>query len=213
MSETNWREWLAEQRAASSISVSRIPLADVRGWGMQEDRSRFGRPDGKFFNLMGAKIEVPGPGQREVQSWDQPLVEEVGEGAVVLAIHLNRKRLHYECLVSAKAEPGNDTPGCVLLAPTLQTSASNLEQAHGGKRPPRAELLDGRKVRWVRVLRDGARFYKKWNRYALLDLNGFTGELHPDERWFTFEELKEAFAAGETNEHLAQAFFLWAVLR
>lgn len=195
-----WREWLAGERAKSTMSVEEISLAEVKGWGMQETGARFGRPDGKFFDLVGVRITNAG---REVAVWDQPMLREVGAGAVVLF------RLLDLFLVAAKAEPGNPRRGgCVMLAPSFQALVSNLEQAHGGKRPPRAEFLDDCAVKWVAFQQDGGRYFGKANRYAIVRVKIGEITLNPNERWFTRSELCDAFRAGECNEHLAQALLL-----
>jgi hypothetical protein len=204
MSQT-WREWLAERRAASSMSVEVVPLTDVPGWGLQDDGSCYRRPDRKFFEIVGMQISVPRPEQREVVSWGQPAICEVGQGAVVLV----ETTLGF--LIQAKAEPGNDAKGRVLLAPTLQASQSNLDGAHGGPRPPRADLLDNTFPAWTELRQDGGRFFNKVNCYAAIFVVGVGNELQlrEDERWFTPAELNEAVLAGEVNEHLTQVFAIW----
>ncbi len=91
-----------------------------------------------------------------------------------------------------------------MLAPTVQASKSNLEAAHSGKRPPRAELLDKYPVTWVEIPQDGGRFFGKVNNYGVVEVEE---EIIPltNERWFTREELREAYLSGDVNEHLTQA--------
>jgi len=178
-----------------------IRLDETRDW--EDDGTAILRPaDEAFFKVIGMNIAPTG--QREVRSWDQPMIQEKGPGAVVLIV--NKRG---EFLLQAKAEPGNDSPGCVLLAPTLQASLSNLQQAHGGKKPPRSELIT-EDTRWIKLLQDGGRFFHKTNHYAVLRVEGkkTVGQLLPDERWFTRRELMEAIRNGCANEHLLQA---WAV--
>lgn len=200
-----WQDWLRAQRAGSTMTVERVPLSDVKDWGIQDAGARFGRPDGKFFNLVGAKITNAG---REVQTWGQPLIEEMGEGAVVVFAAEDGEHEEERYLVSARAEPGNaGKPGLMLLGPSLQASRSNLEQAHGGKRPPRAELLDNGPVGWITIAHDGGRNIGKTVRYAVVEVKPESIALLSNERWFTREELQEAMAAGDLSEHLIIALF------
>lgn len=201
----NWRVWLAAQRAASTMTVERVPLGVVKDWGMQEGGTRFGRPDGTFFSLVGAQVTNAG---REVKTWGQPLIEEKGEGVVVVFAAEDGDHVEEKYLVSARAEPGNTgKPGLMLLGPSLQASRSNLEQAHGGKRPPRAELLDNGPVDWVTIAIDGGRNTGKTVRYAVVDVKPESITLLPNERWFTRDEIWEALTSGDLSEHLIIALF------
>lgn len=208
MSST-WREWLTVQATASSMKVEQIPLDQVSGWGFQQDGEVFGRPDGKFFQLIGTRVGVPKDGQREVPSWDQPLLRETsGDGAVVVVLG-NIGHGTYDVLVQARIEPGNASRGCVLLGPTLQSSRSNLGRAHGGKRPPRSELLDDHEVTWYRLPCDGGRFLGKFNQYAIINLTA--GEMmmaNSNEHWMNMTEINEAICEGLVNEHLMKVLAL-----
>lgn len=197
----SWQEWLVFRQAASMMTVARIPLTEVRGWGMQA-KGDFARPDGKFWALKGVHVSLAG---REVSTWDQPLVEEYGQGVVVLVIDPTQDRF----LLRAKAEPGNAALGSVALAPTIQCSQSNLTQVHGGTRPPRVDLLDGKEIEWIHILQDGGKFYCKVNIYHILYLPlEEVGELSEDERWFSRSELRLALRAGVVNSHLAEVLAL-----
>lgn len=131
------------------------------------------------------------------------MIVETGKGVVVLLYSPNKG-----VLLQAKAEPGNDSVGCVLLAPTLQTSKSNLEVVHGGKKPPRADLVNDQ-IKWTSLCQDGGRNFKKRNNYAIVTV-GIDTDIVPteNERWFSLPELMEAIVGGYVNEHLNQAFSL-----
>ncbi len=198
----SWQAWLTERQLASTMETARIPLDQVGGgWAMQADR--FGRPDGKFFALVGTKVSTGG-GEREITSWGQPLIEELGPGVIILVADESDR-----FLIQAVIEPGNPTVGHVLLGPTMQASISNLQQAHGGRRPHRAELFDRHSAATARFVQDGGKFDGKVNQYMVLNLlaSGIS-EVHPNERWFTRAELRQALWAGALNEHLLQALAL-----
>lgn len=199
----NWKEWFEQQVAASTMRVEQVALGEANGWGMQEGGARFGRPDGAFFSLVGAKVTT-GRDEREVRTWSQPLLKETGVGVVVLAYRPTVFHGEPELLLRARVEPGNEKPGRVLLGPTLQASESNLQQAHGGNAPPRAELFPrvSDESWWVELPMDGGRFLGKNNRGALLEVQ----DLVPDgaEFWFSRSDLKDAVLFGLLNEHLLQ---------
>jgi dTDP-4-dehydro-6-deoxy-alpha-D-glucopyranose 2,3-dehydratase len=191
-----WEKWIQERQAESTMEVAPIDLAKVEGW--EVDDKAVHRPDDSFFKVIGLRVKAAFG--REVKSWDQvTLKESGGPGAIVLVY--SEKGV----LLQAKAEPGNNSQGCVLLAATLQVSKSNLEAAHGGKKPPRAELVDS-KVKWFTLQQDGGRYLKKSNSYAIVD--DYNSDIEPtkNERWFTLDELAAAILKGYANEHLVQAY-------
>lgn len=193
-----WQDWLKGKQEASKMEVTPISLSEIRGWEVTPEALQ--RPDGAFFTVGG--VNIAPTAQREVTSWDQPMLKEVGQGAIVLVYD----RLE-GFLLQAKAEPGNKADGRVLLAPTLQASMSNLVAAHGGKKPPRAELVT-EDVEWTEFLQDGGRYFEKSNNYTILEVEE-TIEATANERWFSVAELAQAIAAGYANEHLIQAFALY----
>lgn len=201
----DWRKWLKEQRGRSEMKVREMPLKDVPApWGMQGSGD-YGRSDGQFFKYIGIEISVPKG--REVASWMQPMKVEVGPGAVVLIVNEND-----EMLITARMEPGNPAENgfnYVLIGPTIQASKSNLDQAHGGKKPPYSELLNQIKdIAWTGLWQDGGRDFKKLNYYAIIRVRKDEITLLPDARWFTPNEIAEAITNGDTNEHLSQALAL-----
>lgn len=199
---STWKDWLAKQRANSQMSATVVPLSEAQPWGLQDEGVRYGRPDRTFFNLVGVHVVA----QREVREWNQPLLQEVGEGVVVL-LRSSSDADHF--LVAARQEPGNTTKaGQVLLGPPFQTSRSNLEQAHGGKRPPRAELLEGQEIKWMELTMDGGRYIGKVNRYAVVEVDPDSLTIADNERWCSRAELRETLLAGDLNEHLALVLLL-----
>lgn len=135
---------------------------------------------------------------------EQVSLSEAGVGVVVLAYRTTAFHGEPELLLRARVGPGNEKPGKVLLGPTLQASESNLQQAHGGKAPPRAELFPQVIDRswWVELPMDGGRFLGKSNRGALLEVQNLTPD--GDEFWFSRCDLKDAVTLGLLNEHLLQ---------
>lgn len=194
----DWKKWLEEKQQESLMKVVEINLENMNGWKTSLVSVR--RLDSGFFKLLGFRVASA---KREVPSWDQPMMVETGEGAVVLVYSPTKG-----VLLQAKAEPGNDSPGCVLLAPTLQTSKSNLEAVHGGAKPPRADLITDQ-VKWFSLCQDGGRYFKKRNNYAIV-IVGIDTDIVPaeNERWFKLTEFMQVITQGFANEHLLQIFAL-----
>lgn len=200
--QENWFQWLtqlnallfdgAETRSGETFTVKLRRLDELKRW--RYDGESYRRNDQRFFKLVGVEIEAHRAG-REVSTWHQPLLKEDGEGVCLLACS------ERYVLLQAACEPGWDK---LLLRPTLTASRANLEQAHGGKKPPRAELFDlYDEAQCTSVVQDASRFLGKQNSYGLVDVERETMEPLGDyERWFSLEELKQAMRLGACNQHL-----------
>lgn len=217
-----WYGWLLKQREANKeMTVEKIPLSEVEHpWGMQKGEDGaylyYGRSDDTFFRMIGIKVKTD---KREVEGgWTQIILEEIGKGVVVLVKSVDEKG-NPIFLLTSKPEPGNPADkNFVLLKPTIQASESNMAQAHGGKRPPFAELLDkyGDSVIWIEPPQDGGRFLNKVNKYAIIEITIEDMRkiaLPPDARWFKLFEIGEALKSNNVNEHLSQALELEGILR
>lgn len=193
--------WLETRRNASTMLVTASSLEGIAPWGYRENSEgsfEYSREDGKFFRLGGFLVKA----NREVPGWTQPMLEELtGPGVIVLVTDGER------FIVTAREEPGNSpNKKHMLLGPTLQASESNLQAAHGGKAPPRAELYSNEKVQWFVQPGDGGRYFNKTNRVGILQVEpqSFNGELMPNETWASKQELIAAFSNGDVNPHLAE---------
>lgn len=207
MQKGDWRSWLARHREQSSMRAEVVPISQVGDWQVLVDESgqavSVGRADKKFHEAVTVRVSNA---RREVPDYSTLLFREAtkpGEEGVMVLVGDGQGNF----LIQAKAEPGNDTEGKVLLAATLQVSRANLGQAHGGGIPPRAELFGQvDPARWCLIRADGARFLSKRNLFAvaIVDRGGF--ETSESERWFTDVELCEALQDGEVGELLAHAW-------
>lgn len=213
-----WEKWLADRRDQSVMVVVPKPLYRLGGgWGDDDETGYFARKDGKFFRLIGVGVhgfDFDDP------TYDLPMLEERGDGVVVLV----QDKYDGSVLLRARVEPGNPATYSyeganphskkskrhVLLGPTLQASEANLERAHGGSGPPRAELHQEPGVIWYDQSMDGGRYYQKTVRVGLLlvDAQDALGHLAEDERWFSVYEFSEAMLQGECNPFVSMAFAL-----
>lgn len=123
--------WLVSKRAASRMEVHPIALGSVSGWCREEGTGWISHRSGQFFKVMAIRVERAG---REVDGWEQPILEQPVPGILGILIHED------SCLLQAKAEPGNVDR--VQFAPTIQSTVANLSQAHGGKRPLFCEYFE-----------------------------------------------------------------------
>lgn len=156
-------------RARSAWRVRPMSAARAREW--QYGRERIHHLTHRFFSIVGIEHVVGTNGRRTTRT--QPIIDQREIGT--LAFLFRETQAGPEVLVQMKNEPGN--VGGVQVAPTCQTTLSNLERAHGGHAPPGCTLADTSAGPWT-VLSDslqseqGTRFYRKRNRNVSLLWNG-----------------------------------------
>jgi oxidase EvaA len=159
-------EWLDQMRVTIKFDAKLIGLNDVRGWSRDDD-GNVRHATGQFFGIEGVRTESGS--LREVSSWDQPIYTQI-EGGVLALFARETSDKGIEFLLQAKAEPGNI--GTLQLCPTVQSTWSNINRAHAGKKPPMVEAF--RSTHGVRFVyrsqhnEEGGRFWKKSNENSIL---------------------------------------------
>ena len=66
--------WLEKKRSSSKITISEIPINDLSKWKVDKITGNISHISGRFFQIVGIKIE--GALDREVQSWSQPIMKQ-----------------------------------------------------------------------------------------------------------------------------------------
>lgn len=162
-------EWLTKRRAECSVNVAEIPLRDVAGWGPDAASGNIMHHSGGFFSVIG--VRTTGAGEREVASWDQPIVKQDKSSISGVICQRRNGIMHY--LFHGKFEPGNLHK--IQVSPALQATPSNLERTHTGRRPRLAEYFSdegkGKLLHMVEAAEDGGRFYKKTIRNMVVEVD------------------------------------------
>jgi dTDP-4-dehydro-6-deoxy-alpha-D-glucopyranose 2,3-dehydratase len=183
-------QWFEDKRKNYPVETQEIGLKDLDKWNVDSVTGNVTHESGKFFSLIGVKIY--GAQGREVTSWTQPMIKQNECGILGILCQKIKGVKHY--LLYAKYEPGN--LGKLQFSPTLQATASNLSQAHGGKKPLFAEYFEeggkGKIIRDVESVEDGGRFYLKTNRNMIVEVDE-TEELNvpSDFVWVNLSQFKE----------------------
>lgn len=195
-------DWLKERRAAYPVSVEEVGVKHCPGWGIDPETGDITHESGKFFSIVGVKVN--GAADREIPSWSQPMLkqEEVGISGVIK----QTKDGVTKYLFYAKFEPGNINT--LQISPALQVSEGNLSRAHKGARPRLAEYFDGTRgtlVESVTGVEDGGRFYRKVNRSMIVEVDE-TEEVPvtDDYLWLTVPQIKKLLREDVTVNSLAR---------
>ncbi len=154
--------WLEETRAATTFHSELIPLKDVKGWSVDPASGNVQHASGEFFTIEGVRSRAGA--LREVSEWDQPIYNQKEGGILGILCEVGADGV-VRFLLNGKVEPGNI--GNVQLCPALQATMSNLNRAHGGRRPALADyFLDEALTEVIYRAQhneEGGRFWRKSN--------------------------------------------------
>lgn len=195
--------WLEEKRNSYRVRTSEIGLHDLDKWHADPKTGNISHESGKFFSVVGVKVE--GAKGREVLSWTQPMIKQEECGILgILCKDIGGVR-HY--LLYAKYEPG--TIASLQLSPTLQATESNLQRAHGGKKPLFAEYFEsggrGRQLVNVVEVEDPGRFYRKTNRCMIVEVPEDEEIAVPEDYiWLTLPQIKKLLKLDNVVNSLAR---------
>lgn len=186
-------EWIRGKQRDCEAEVEKIALGDVLGndWMAESPGGDIAHKSGGFFRIIG--VEVQTDKRESGRGWKQPMLDQGTESSIAGFLRRETDSGH-QYLVEAKFEPGNY--GKVLISPSLQVTYSNLERAHGGRRPRFAELFDGSdpgiKTLYEQWLpEDGGRFYLKRVKYMIVKLpRDKEIEIDDNFRWVGVNTLK-----------------------
>ncbi|MDH7568049.1 MAG: NDP-hexose 2,3-dehydratase family protein, partial [Armatimonadota bacterium] len=179
--------WLTDLKVRYSLSVQRVPLKEVENW--ERDEWEIRHVSRRFFRVIGVAVRAS---NREVQSWEQPLIDSREGGILCLVCQRQKGVLHF--LIQGRVEPGN-LDG-VEMAPTLQCTPANYDPAFPERYPPFFDLVMNAPPEWIRYTsiqsEEGGRFYHDQNRYLVLEVDeGQKLDLPPNYIWMTLRQMKE----------------------
>ncbi len=184
-------DWLEAGQKTVPFRSSLIPLKEVRDWNL-DDGGNVRHKSGQFFGVEGVHTEAGA--MREVRCWDQPIFTQP-DGGVLVMVARETPNDGVQFLLQARVEPGNMGP--LQLAPSLQSTWSNIRRAHQGSNPPLTELLTAE--HGVRLIysafhnEEGGRFWQKSNEniVVLLDDEGLLKGDMDSFYWASLSQIKE----------------------
>ncbi len=170
------------------FSIKKKSLLKLKDWVFDIKKGMIYHKSNKFFTIEGFSIRDV---NREVSSWDQPLVKQVGYvGGIIGLIRSNIDGIpHY--LVQAKFEPGNY--GLIQLSPTVQATFSNIKRVHKGKQNKLLKKFYSSHSKTIvkkPVSEDGGRFFKKTNIHWIVNYSGPNFSIDESFKWLTYYEIE-----------------------
>lgn len=173
-SDTELLSWLTAQRCRREISAELVPLTGLPGWKFGE--YSIDHEDGRHFGIVAVSVRA---GNREVESWAQPLLEPRGRGVIAFVFRSIGAVPHL--LAHARAEAGlRET---VELAPTVQYMSIGGADLTAADRSPFLDLVmsaDPARIRYQAVhSEEGGRFLNSQSRYLVIEADESEAPLCP----------------------------------
>ena len=184
----NWVK--TRQKKIKTVSKI-INLNECKGWHLDKNNNLY-RKTQQFFKVKG--VETKGAFGREVNSWTQPILTQK-HGGVLAFISRQTKKFGTQFLIDAKIEPGDDS--IIKISPSSQATQSNMNRAHGGRRPNFYDIIIQHKgaelIYYTIHNEEGARFWRKSNWNVIVNLkNPYDKRIKGENyKWVSLKQLKK----------------------
>lgn len=178
--------WITRLKSIYELEVRKIPLRSVKNWRIEADE--IFHEERKYFSVIGAHVEIE---NREVASWDQPMVRSTQEGIIAFIVKTIDRIPHF--LVQAKLEAGNFD--VIELAPTVQCLTGNYRPGQSDYRVMFLDyVLNSKKDQiWYDTFQseEGGRFFQEQNRNMIIEADDDFPLTVPDTYiWMTLHQIK-----------------------
>lgn len=178
-------QWITSLKFKYELDVTPIGISEMKNWIYDGDTIH--HESGKYFDVMGCRVEI---GNREVVSWDQPMVRSAQEGLMGFIV----KKINgiYHFLVQAKLESGNFD--IVEMAPTVQCLTGNYRKGKNEYTIPYLEqILNAPKDKiWYSSYQSekGGRFFQEQNLNIIVEVGEeFPIEVEENYCWLTLNQM------------------------
>lgn len=179
-------QFVTRLKTQYELKVEKLPLNQLDGWQIGE--AEIYHRERKFFRIIAVEVLI---GNREVQSWTQPMIEPAQEGLCVFIAKEINGLLHFA--VQAKLECGNFD--IIEFAPTVQCLTGNYRNEKSMKTLPFLDYV--LTVQPEQVIYDtlqseeGGRFYREQNRnMIILAGDEISQKLPSNYIWMTLHQLQ-----------------------
>lgn len=181
----NILSWMTNLKSKYELLVERIPLKDVNGWTF--DGNTVFNNNGRYFTVIGTHVQID---NREVTTWDQPMIKPAQEGLIGFII----KKIHntYHFLVQAKVEIG--CFDVLEIAPTVQCLTGNYRENQNEYSVPFIDcFLHSENFNIIHKTlqsEEGGRFFKEQNLNMIIEApDDFPIEVPENYCWMTLPQL------------------------
>ena len=179
--------WITALKFHYELEIESKPIADLDSWVY--DGNTIYHDEHKYFSVIGIDVKI---GNREVKSWDQPMIKPAQEGIIGFIIRKINGVYHF--LVQAKVEAGNFD--ILELAPTVQCLTGNYRTGVNEYSVPFInDLLEANPNQiWHKSYQseEGGRFYREHNLNLIVEVNdSFDIKVPSNYNWLTLSQLSD----------------------
>lgn len=181
----NILSWMTNLKSKYELFVERIPLKSVKDWTF--DGNTVFNNSGNYFTVIGTHVRID---NREVTSWDQPMIKPAQEGLIGFII----KKIHdsYHFLVQAKVEIG--CFDVLEIAPTVQCLTGNYRENQNEYSVPFINCFlnpeNFNVIHKTLQSEEGGRFFKEQNLNMIIEApNDFPLDVPENYCWMTLPQL------------------------
>lgn len=178
-------QWMTSRKFKYELNVEKIGLSEMGHWVY--DGSTIEHEQKKYFSVIGVDVSI---GNREVTSWQQPMVKSAQEGIIGFLV----KKINgiYHFLVQAKLEAGNFD--IIEMAPTVQCLTGNYRKGFNEYTIPYIEyFVDAKQENiWYSAYQseEGGRFFKEQNLNIIVEVGDeFPVEVNENYCWMTLNQM------------------------
>lgn len=177
--------WITTLKFNYELNVSSKSLLELEGW--EYDGNTVHHKQEKYFSVIGVDVSIE---NREVISWNQPMIKPAQEG--ILAFIIKKINGTYHFLVQAKVEAGNFD--ILELAPTVQCLTGNYRTGFNEYSVPFiSDVLNAKESNiWHRSYQseEGGRFYHEQNLNLIIEADdSFPLDVPTNYCWMTLDQL------------------------
>ncbi len=177
--------WITNLKFKYELNVHSKNIKDLNNWNF--DGNSIFHKDLKYFSVIGVNVSID---NREVISWDQPMIKPAQDGIIAFII----KKINgvYHFLVQAKVEIGNFD--ILELAPTVQCLTGNYRTGVNEYDVPFIDYVLNSKPEqiWHKSYQseEGGRFFQEQNLNMIIEAdNDFCEDLPENYCWMTLNQL------------------------
>lgn len=178
-------QWITSLKFKYELEVSPIGISKMKHWIYDGDTIY--HENHKYFDVIGVNVQI---GNREVISWDQPMIRSAQKGLIGFIV----KKINgiYHFLVQAKLEAGNFD--IVEMAPTVQCLTGNYRKGENEYTIPYLKYILTAKPEqiWYSTYQseEGGRFYQEQNLNIIVEVEeNFPIEVEENYCWMTLNQM------------------------